>query len=385
MQLISLFSGIGGFELAAEKMGWQNIVSCEIEPFNQRVLKYYWPKAYHHGDIYTLNYEKINEETAKRFGKNWRSKDVILTGGFPCQPYSVAGKRKGKNDERHLWPEMLRIIREVSPTWIVGENVLGIVNWNGGMVFDEVQADLEAEGYEVQAFVLPAAGVNAPHQRYRVWFVAYSDHKRGNTGFGKVSEKDGKVPERNDNAEFSNTGNEFDTDTNKIRFQKTWPEQQSTGFARKSIQQPTPNTESIGGSERFGTSVNGEKRENSEHFAKGSKVRNRDTSISGTGVFTEDVMHANGTIKQRQHIKKQRETKFNAPDCGNEFNNFENFPTQSPVCNGDDGLSSRLDGITFPEWRNESIKAGGNAIVPQVAYQIFKAIEEYNKLLTKNV
>ena len=96
----------------------------------------------------------------------------MLSGGFPCQPFSTAGKRKGTEDGRYLWPEMLRAIREISPRWVVGENVLGIVNWNGGMVFEQVCADLEVEGYEVQPYVLPACGVGAPHKRDRVWFVS---------------------------------------------------------------------------------------------------------------------------------------------------------------------------------------------------------------------
>ena len=138
MKLISLFSGIGGFELAAEWAGWQNVVSCEINPFGRQVLNHYWPNAYHHDDIKTLTFEKIDYELKQRFGENWDSDDIILTGGFPCQPYSAAGKRLGKEDERHLWPEMLRIIREVQPKWVVGENVLGLVNWSGGLVFEEV-------------------------------------------------------------------------------------------------------------------------------------------------------------------------------------------------------------------------------------------------------
>jgi len=115
---ISLFSGIGGFDLAAEWAGWTNIVSCEINPFGNKVLNHYWPDAYHHDDIHTLTIEKINEELTKRHGEQWRTDDIVLTGGFPCQPYSLAGKRLGKEDERHLWPEMLRVIREIQPTWI---------------------------------------------------------------------------------------------------------------------------------------------------------------------------------------------------------------------------------------------------------------------------
>lgn len=157
----SLFSGIGGFELAAEWAGWENVFQVEWNPFCQKILKKNFPDANLFGDIREFD------------GLPWRGSVDVISGGFPCQPYSSAGKRLGKEDERHLWPEMLRIIRDVAPRWVVGENVRGLVNWSGGLVFDEVQADLEASGYEVQPFLLPAASVNAPHRRDRVWFVAY--------------------------------------------------------------------------------------------------------------------------------------------------------------------------------------------------------------------
>ncbi len=162
----SLFSGIGGFDLAAQWMNWNNMFHCEWNEFGQKILKHYWPNAESYGDITKTDFTI------------WRGRIDILTGGFPCQPYSLAGKRKGKEDERHLWPEMLRAIREIQPGYIVGENVYGLINWNGGLVFHEVQADLEAEGYEVQPVILPACSVNAPHRRDRIWFVAYSDSAR---------------------------------------------------------------------------------------------------------------------------------------------------------------------------------------------------------------
>jgi DNA (cytosine-5)-methyltransferase 1 len=169
MQVISLFSGIGGFELAAEWVGWKNIVSCEIDPFGRKVLKHYWPESYHHKDIHTLTYAKIKKNT------NWNPNEpTIIVGGFPCQPFSIAGQRKGTEDNRNLWPEMFRIIKEIKPDWVVGENVHGIVNWSDGMVFDQVQSDLENIGYEVQAYVLPSCAVNAPHRRDRVWIVAHT-------------------------------------------------------------------------------------------------------------------------------------------------------------------------------------------------------------------
>ena len=158
----SLFSGIGGFDLAAEWAGWTNVFQVEWNTYCQKILKKNFPDARIYSDIRDFD------------GTPWRGSVDVISGGFPCQPYSSAGKRLGKEDDRHLWPEMLRVIREVAPRWVVGENVRGLVNWSQGLVFEEVCADLEAAGYEVQAFVLPAASVNAPHRRDRVWFVAYA-------------------------------------------------------------------------------------------------------------------------------------------------------------------------------------------------------------------
>lgn len=153
---------MGGFDLAAEWMGWENVFHCEWNPFGQKILKHYWPKA--------ISYEDI---TKTDFTIHRGSID-ILTGGFPCQPYSLAGARKGTDDNRHLWPEMLRSIREIKPKWVVGENVPGIANWNGGLVFEEIQNNLEVEGYKVQPVHIPAIAIGADHIRERVWFVAYS-------------------------------------------------------------------------------------------------------------------------------------------------------------------------------------------------------------------
>ncbi len=157
----SLFTGIGGFDVAAQQLGWQNVLQCENNPFCQQVLRYYWPKAKLYADIKTTDFTK------------YRRTIDVLSGGFPCQPYSLAGKRLGKADARHLWPQMLRAIREIQPPWVVGENVCGLLSWNRGLVFHEIQTDLEAEGYQVLPFLLPASSVGAPHQRYRIWFIAH--------------------------------------------------------------------------------------------------------------------------------------------------------------------------------------------------------------------
>lgn len=155
MTHIDLFSGIGGFALAAHWAGFKTEVFCERDEFCQKVLNKHWPAVPVISDIRDFD------------GSDYRGAD-LLTGGFPCQPFSTAGKRQGEADDRFLWPEMLRVISEARPTWIVGENVSGIIS----MALDGVLADLENEGYSTQSFVIPACGVNAPHRRDRCWILA---------------------------------------------------------------------------------------------------------------------------------------------------------------------------------------------------------------------
>jgi len=295
MNHASLFSGIGGFDLVSKQLGWNNVFHCEIDPFNRKVLNYHFPKSKSYSDIITTDFNK------------YANRIDILTGGFPCQPYSLAGKRLGKEDERHLWPEMLRAIREIQPTWVVGENVLGIVNWNGGLVFDEVQADLENEGYEVQTFILPAASVNAPHKRDRVWFVAYSN----SYGLKRCDSKN-------------------EVKSSKRRFN-----------AFSDTEQISVNTFSFG--------------LNKEQFQNGNTKK---------------------TVSKAPQWESCRANRISG--------GWREFPVESPICLGNDGFSTRLDGITFSKWRSSSIKAAGNEIVPQVFMQIAKAIIQFETIKTVN-
>jgi DNA (cytosine-5)-methyltransferase 1 len=288
----SLFSGIGGFDLAAEWIGWNNIFHCEWNPFGQKVLAHHFPNSKSYNDItktdFTIQRGQID----------------VLTGGFPCQPYSSAGKRLGKADERHLFPHMLRCVKEVKPKYVIGENVRGLVNWNGGLVFHEVQDDLEREGYEVQSFLIPAASVNAPHQRYRIWFVAYCKD------FGCKSTK------------TSNKWQEhIQNDRNGIR-----------------------------------------------------------TAFESNGEIW-DVTNSDTSRLHKQHFASESIEKNEFSRASFEKRDFASFPTKPPICGGNDGIPRELDSITFSKWRNQSIKAYGNAIVPQVAFEIFKTIQSFEDLV----
>lgn len=311
----SLFAGIGGFDLAAAWMGWKNIFHCEINPFCQKVLKYHFPESICYEDIKSTDFSE------------YRGEIDIITGGFPCQPFSVAGKRKGKDDERYLWPDMFRAIREILPEWVVAENVRGLLSWNGGLVFEEVCTDLEAEGYEVLPFLLPAAGVGAPHRRERVWIVARRE-----------------ISTRHDTPEcttaYADSLGCYDRGDNR----QGRPDSTDKGTPQKDKQ------ERKGRQPRSGTAC---------------------PVSSDSDSFVEQIRWPQRRWPEEENLgrKAGRPQHAYVPDY------WKGFPTLSPVCRPDDGIFSQLDGISFSKFRTESIKGFGNAIVPQVAYQIFKSIE----------
>ena len=335
----SLFSGIGGFDLAAKWMGWNNIFHCEINTFCQTILKHHFPES--------LNYEDITKTDFSIF----RRRIDILSGGFPCQPYSSAGKRKGKNDSRHLWPEMLRAIREIQPRYILGENVLGLVNWSKGLVFNEIKTDLENEGYEVLTVILPACSVNAPHRRDRIWFIAYNNKFRRNG--------DAEQIENRQNSK------------NKIRFinfckEQGWNEIRS--FNKGSSKNGRNVTYS------YCNGFNRSDFKNEINSSEGGKYAQCNIEQMGANDVTNTISIGGNENEWRPNGKPNEHDKTCAPGT------WQNFPTQSPICSGDDGISSRLDGITFSKWRNESIKAAGNAVVPQLVYKIFQTIKTFDNV-----
>lgn len=314
----SLFSGIGGFDLAAEWAGWTNAFNCEIDPFCRKVLKYHFPYAEQYEDIRTSD-----------FGK-WRDRIDVLSGGFPCQPFSAAGKRRGTDDDRYLWPAMLDVIRSVRPRWVVGENVFGLINWSDGLVFDTVCSDLEKAGYEVGAFVIPACAANAPHRRDRIWFVAHCADARAE------DKRRGSEP-----ADTDGDAAHADGDRRRIGEDEQEPLAEREGEAYAGVD----------GEERIAA----------------------DAERVGRNAFP--LYH--GGLEAAQQAEG-RAVEYGGANSA--YYGWRNFPTESPIRSGDDGLSERLDGITFPAWRAASIKAYGNAIVLQVVYRIFNTINEYEKV-----
>ena len=378
----SLFSGIGGPEIAAEMMGWKNVFHCEINPFGRKILDYWFPNS------------KSYEDITKTDFTEWRGKINVLTGGFPCQPFSCAGQRKGADDDRYLWPEMLRAIREIQPDWVVGENVAGILTMvqpgsetplgseetlfgednrkrtlhRQEYVVETVCNDLEREGYSVQPVVIPACAVGAPHRRDRVFFIAH----RADAG------SEGMQREWENN--ILSGGTAPDTDSHRWRDGKN---QQVTIAERKG-------TADIGTFREDGASSysqcpgSGQVQQEIQ-----SEQSNGHSFDSNGGEWDAPYSSSEGlsTLRFPTSIEKKKwenEDGCSVQPAGNVrrasfAERWKNFPTQSPVCSRDDGIFTGLDGIAFSKWRQESIKAYGNAIVPQVMYEIFLAIESIEK------
>lgn len=406
----SLFSGIGGPEVAAAMMGWDNIFHCEINPFGRQVLEYWFPNSDSYEDITKTDFTK------------YRGQIDVLTGGFPCQPFSYAGKRGGQTDDRYLWPEMLRVIDEVRPTWVVGENVAGITTMvesceitdMGGetSLFEEdngvhrfqaehtftierICRDLESKGYSVQPMLIPACAVGAPHRRDRVFIIAYNsdrcdDVRKSGEHEGESEEE--RLSERNEvrkPGESDNVRSEVLGSIEDSVCDGCWSGQNEEQRNQRDIGHTGPRD-----SER----VCGEARTDSSdsHGWGGSKVDEYIQSELSDG--TKPV--CNGRVGNVAHTISERLERQNESRSGEERKrmhirrNFagccgtygeglrpeerwRNFPTVSPVHRGNDGLPFDVDNLTisFPKWRNESLKAYGNAIVPQVMYRIFQYIE----------
>jgi DNA (cytosine-5)-methyltransferase 1 len=287
MNHLSLFNGIGGFQLAASWLGWNNVAHVEIDEFCNKVVAKHFPDSQCFTDIKLFD------------GKLFTNRIDVLSGGPPCQPASVAGKRKGKGDDRWLWPEAIRALREIKPRYAVFENPGGILSLGNGNPFHEILSALENEGYKVEPIILPACSVQAVHERSRIWIIAYAN-SIGCSGwnyFAKGQQYDGRRNSRSKPSPFS-------------------------------ILPIITNSNKQGLSKRFQTGF-------------------------------RSIYNQAGESERGEPTRTYPKT------------DWSEFPTQSPICRGNDGIPNRVDRLI----------SLGNAIVPQVVFEIFKAIEQYNSVL----
>lgn len=402
----SVFSGIGGPEVAATMLGWENLFHCEINPFGRQVLDYWYPNSKSYEDITTTDFTE------------WRGRVDVLTGGFPCQPFSYAGRRRGAEDDRYLWPSMYRVIDEIQPTWVVAENVAGILTMveqgevskvaGSATLFDafddlrgryelretftlqRICTDLESHGYAVQPVLVPACAVGSPHRRDRVFIVARriasdTDNRadgrtpREDEGKGReerIQERhEVRKPDEPNQVRPESAGNVV-PDTADARAESMRRERQDAvhGF------EPIADTADEGLQGRHDCDTQGHGQSSDGCTRQSCEVSGRERNATDTesrragglrieseeeGTRMRDVVFGNGC---RLHLSTD--------EAG--LGRWQNFPSVSPVHRGNDGLPFDVDRLTlsFGKWRTEALKAYGNAIVPQVMYEIFRAIEQ---------
>jgi len=399
LKILDLFSGLGGFSLGLERTGhFKTVAFCDNDKFSNLVLQKHWKGV--------KIYNNVKEITKERLEADGIESPDIITGGFPCQPFSVAGKQKGTSDDRHLWPEMFRIIKAFKPRFVIGENVRGIINIQDGVVFEAVCTDLESEGYEVQPFIIPAAGVGAPHRRERVWIIAIREESMVNSNnirFEQHIETEEEASRRRSSATFepTSTTNVADTESKNIHQQSR--ENYSTGkivegWKTKIRSELGRRSENVADTEimrfrgRSGEERGAEERKFQQSEQKGSSFRSeaerrssqnredvadtRSERLEGQfgsklqGIregFTnssegsrEDASHTNRTGSQRlgsEHELRNSEEEKQTRRIGW----WDVEPDVGRVAYGVSGRVHRLKGL-------------GNAIVPQIAEEIGKAI-----------
>ena len=334
MRVLDLFSGIGGFSLGLHEAGMETVGFCEMDSFCQKVLKKHWPNVPIHADIKELD------------GHEYRGTVELVCGGFPCQPFSVAGKQGGAEDDRALWPEMLRVIREVQPTWVIGENVSGIIK----MELDSVLSDLEAEGYATQTFVLPACAVDAKHRRDRVWIIAYANSE---------GEPDGSQHEQRLVADSDN---------------RHWSRKNKGVLGKQSGEASDRFT---GSSEDVADSI-GEPRRSRTIHRKSDDQRRRSSEARREGVQSKDRQsQSNNSTTSGENVADSYCEGLEIGQGFGEHTQSELSPIERSGCekraiwSPEPDVGRVADGIPN---RTHRLKSLGNAVVPQVVEQIGKAI-----------
>jgi len=296
-KVLDLFSGLGGFSLGLERTGhFETVAFCDNDKFSKAILDKHWKGIKVYDDV-----REISEEKFKEDGIEFPD---IITGGFPCQPFSVAGKQKGTSDDRHLWPEMFRIIKTFKPRFAIGENVRGIVNIQDGVVFETVCTDLESEGYEVQPFNIPAAGVGAPHRRERIWFIAIREESvvnSDNIRFKQHSTTKEETSWRGTSATFESTSNVSNTYGNREKWNKS-EDRQGSGIEQNSS---TTAAEDVGNTQHNGSPTS--------EIGRGHEEIN-----GGTEKRQNESFEFERTSRSEDNGNVSKENKNNVADTNNE-------------------------------------------------------------------
>lgn len=360
---LSLFSGIGGLDLAAEWAGMETVGQCEWAEYPNKVLERHWPDVPRWKDIRALTGESFYERTGRR------TVDVI-SGGFPCQPFSVAGKRRGKEDDRYLWPEMVRVVKELRPAWVVGENVAGIVR----MALPDILSELEACGYRTRAFLVPACAVGARHRRYRVAIVGYRAESMEDASGSRCGET-GDVCEQQRGTELERSG-EAMADS-EILIERGLP-------VRTETEKPGP----VSGGEDVQHTDSPGCRE--QHVSAQPEGEGFPCGGFDEGDDVPDTDNRGWNVRGIRESPAVEETGREWCDIGNgeeEHGPGRRRPTESGLGGVADGLPGRVDGYWDVEpdiprvaggvpHRADRLKALGNAVVPQQFYPVFRAIAD---------
>ena len=376
LKVLDLFSGIGGFALGLDSTGiFETVKFVEKDKYCQKVLQKNFPNI------------PIEEDIKNVEGKEGDA-DVVV-GGFPCQPMSVAGKRKGTDDDRYLWPEMFRLIKQIKPQFVIGENVQGIINIQNGMVLRQVQDDLESEGFEVQCFLIPASGIGAWHQRYRVWIVGHSEHngsltskiERRNTETATGTQEGTNTtgePERTSGSR----NNEDVSNTEIIGTRESRNIDQEEGNQSSSSTQSNSSSEDVSNTDsgmRRGWRTIGESGEDKvwrfyPEKEEQTRVDIRSETIGRDAVSGEETnaLQSNDERREERNVSDQSEEQ-NISSGGHDTDGQEQtwWQIESNVRGVPNGISYELD-----KDRANRIKTLGNAIVPQIAREIGLAIKK---------
>ncbi len=400
MKLLDLFSGIGGFSLGAEYNNIETIGFVEKDAFCQKVLRKHWPNTPIIGNI-----RDVTKDTFEPVD--------IVSGGFPCQPFSVAGKRRGTDDDRYLWDETIRVVSLYKPRWFVGENVEGIVNIQNGMVLRQVQDDLEKEGFEVQCGIIPASGIGAWHQRKRVWIIGHNVSHTNNNGYKRGQfETRNKIDARENNTSLWRKSASNISGPSYDRGDKTKPRtDESISKSHNGDQEKSTTTERLCDlSEKSNecdtiNQTSADKENNNRTLVqkrqmfqlskssrlggdkasfRGNQIQSRDDNTLSYRVDTNNVSNTIGKLSDgcssttrvsttelerlvSNEVKNWNKVWSETKRCSEQTKSW--WQTQSELCGVPNGVSYELD-----KDRVNQIKSLGNSIVPQIAYQIFYAI-----------